>query len=96
MTTHTIDIEGLPEGWDAVAYRTPKDGERVLSDKDGVIIAKCISFPCLIVQKKTRPRRIVLEETGGKTATNHILSVAKYGVTIQMTSDTIWREIKED
>ena len=29
MTTKTypIEIEGLPEGWKAIAYRCPKEGE---------------------------------------------------------------------
>lgn len=63
MKQYTIEIEGLPEGWDAVAYRIPKRGEQILDDS-GIITATSayIGAPWLIVKKK-QPRRIVLEET---------------------------------
>ena len=61
---HEIEIEGLPEGWKAVAYRVPVDKiEHVLTDDCEIILANNIRFPCLIVEK-IPPRRIVLEETG--------------------------------
>lgn len=61
---HEIEIEGLPEGWKAVAYRVPVDKiEHVLTDDGGIILTNNIRFPCLIVEKIS-PRRIVMEETG--------------------------------
>ena len=60
---HEIEIEGLPEGWRAVAYRVPVDKiEHVLTDDCEIILVNNIRFPCLIVEKIS-PRRIVLEET---------------------------------
>lgn len=59
---HTIDIEGLPEGWEPVAFRIASNDEhRVING----VIEKCKgndSCESLIVKKK-QPRRIVLEET---------------------------------
>lgn len=64
MTKYTIEIEGLPEGWEAVAYRVPHSGDMYLRDR-GIICQSDGSntLQYLIVQK-TKPRRIVLEETG--------------------------------
>lgn len=64
MTTkHEIEIEGFPEGWQAVAYRVPGDGERILSDDYVAVKANGIKIPCLIVEK-IKPCRIVFEDTG--------------------------------
>lgn len=59
-----IEIEGLPEGWKAVAYRCPESGEYYL-ENNGIVIKHTgckQKFPWIIVEK-TQPRRIVLEET---------------------------------
>lgn len=95
MNRNEIDIPSLPPDWVPVAYRIPNDGERILSDKDGVLIAKCIRFPCLIVQK-TKPRRIVLEETEENRDVmddNELITVD--GLAVQVCGDKIWR-IKEE
>lgn len=42
MTTeqqHTISIPGLPEGWRAVAYRRPIDGEYFFDKNGGISLA---------------------------------------------------------
>lgn len=58
------EIEGLPEGWEAVAFRVPKIGESFMSI-DGDLVTNNIgqSSSRLIVQR-CKMRRIVLEETG--------------------------------
>lgn len=60
---YEIEIEGLPEGWKVVDYRSP------LMDVDYILLKGKImlcdfnsSFDYLIVEK-IPPRRIVLEET---------------------------------
>lgn len=60
---YEIDIPGLPEGWKAVAFRVPKYGESII-DYSGDLrtVTGLYQQPRLIVEK-TRPRRIVLEET---------------------------------
>ncbi len=58
---HTIEIEGLPEGWEPVAFRVPEPGEYFFIDGN-VEFSVIASLPYLIIKKK-QPRRIVLEET---------------------------------
>lgn len=64
MTKHTIEIEGLPEGWEPVAIRIALKGEHVLDCGDITMIDTVdhTKFPCVIVQK-TKPREITLVET---------------------------------
>lgn len=56
---HEIEIEGLPEGWEAVAFRAPSTNEYYF--EHGVIVRGNTPYAKLIVKKK-QPRRIVLEE----------------------------------
>lgn len=57
-----IEIEGLPEGWKAVAYRVPKGNIEFVFIENVVRKAKPQDKKCLIVEK-IQPRRIVLVET---------------------------------
>ena len=57
-----IEIEGLPEGWKAVAYRVPKGNIEFVFIENMVREAKPQDKKCLIVEK-IQPRWIVLEET---------------------------------
>ena len=57
-----IEIEGLPAGWKAVAYRVPKGNIEFVFIENVVREAKPQDKKCLIVEK-IQPRRIVLEET---------------------------------
>ena len=60
---HEIEIPDLPEGWDAVAYRIPVEGEYYLSVDNKISDASNGQWcPWLIIRKK-QPRRIVLEES---------------------------------
>ena len=56
-----IEIEGLPEGWKAVAYRVPTNGETCWHQNFGIYTATVSLTQCFIVEK-IKPRRIVLEE----------------------------------
>ncbi len=62
MTEQTIDVTGLPEGWKAVAYRVPTNGETCWHQNFGIYTATVSLTQCFIVEK-IQPRRIVLEET---------------------------------
>ena len=57
-----IEVEGLPEGWKAVAYRVPTNGETCWHQSFGIYTATVSLTQCFIVEK-IQPRRIVLEET---------------------------------
>ena len=57
-----IEIEGLPEGWKAIAYRVPKGNIEFVFIENVIRKAKPQDKKCLIVEK-IQPRRIVLEET---------------------------------
>ena len=61
---HEIEIQDLPEGWEAVAYRCAYGNEHIFNrgmvDQISSSISKT-STERLIVRKK-QPRRIVLEE----------------------------------
>jgi len=100
---YEIEIEGLPEGWEPVAYRHPADDEDVLIEgeiRKGRNTNKC--YEQLIIKKK-QPRRIVLEETETyKTDTNsgYVLLDGKridYLLAGQSLAPPhkIWREVSE-
>jgi len=59
---HEIEIPDLPEGWEAVAYRVPVEGEYYLGSSGVKLCESSFDTVWLIVRKK-QPRRIVLEET---------------------------------
>lgn len=64
MTKHTIEIEGLPEGWEAVAFRVPDQSEYYFG-RHGLDQAtdEWPDRPAAIILQKIKPHRIVLEET---------------------------------
>ena len=59
---HTIEIEGLPEGWEPVAFRKPLIGEKMFQ-YGKVHRCNCEAEISSLIIKKKQPRRIVLEET---------------------------------
>lgn len=65
MTTkHEIEIEGLPEGWRAVAYRVPSEHECIFDQDAGIVVDSSLRTPAIrLIVEKVKPRRIVLEET---------------------------------
>lgn len=93
---HTIEIEGLPEGWEPVAYRAPKRHEKYY--KDGTIRSAAVDlqWPEIVIKKK-QPRRIVLEETEEE---NHLYESGQYaafsaGEFMISGVRNKWREVKE-
>ena len=71
---HEIEIPDLPEGWDAVAYRTPDAGEYYLGSSGVKLCESSFDTVWLIVRKK-QPRRIVLEETGDIRVSCYLLKI---------------------
>lgn len=62
---HEIEIEGLPEGWRAVAYRIALRGvDHVLRNGKVTIYNGFSDDENLLIVEKIMPHRIVLEETG--------------------------------
>lgn len=94
MTTHKIDIEGLPEGWKVVAIRKPIKGEYIFHLDQ---ISKYLDLPigikvCHIIVEKTKQRRIVLEETD-ELNPNYVPGfITEFKV---LNGKRIWREVKE-
>lgn len=64
MPKQTIEIEGLPEGWRAVAYRKPVKGIDYVLTQYGVRLYIDYTFDLMLIVEKIPPHRIVLEETG--------------------------------
>lgn len=62
MAKHTIEIEGLPEEWEPVAFRIGNPKEHIIDCGEVLLLDSVTKFPCLIIKKK-QPRRIVLEES---------------------------------
>ncbi len=90
MTTHRIDIEGLPKGWELV--KVNGEAEKGYLDDEGNrhMMAE-------IILQKSKPRRIVIEETGeyNKTDRHGDLHDQQLGHGIVISSEMIWR-IKEE
>lgn len=96
MTKHTIEIEGLPEGWGPVSYRVPKYDEKYLT-VDGLIetCQCCMYVPRLIVQK-IKPREITLVETDEEYSAFSTQEIMTKPMKIALIGATkIWR-IKEE
>ena len=87
-----IEIEGLPEGWKAVAYRVPKGNIEFVFIENVVREAKPQDKKCLIVEK-IQPRRIVLEETEEKYLGCQTLYID--GTEIMIMTNKTWLEVKE-
>ena len=60
---YEIEIEGLPEGWEPVAFRKPLIGEKMFQ-YGKIHRCNCEAEISSLIVKKKQPRRIVLEETG--------------------------------
>lgn len=98
---HLIDIQGLPKGWKAVAYRTPRVGECFLSNDNPPVVMydslNSYGIPAIIV-KKIKPQRIVLEETdedNNYDSINRVYYAQWIGDICLKNKEKIWREVKE-
>ncbi len=63
MKTQNIVVEGLPEGWKAVAFRPPKNKEYYLTPDGFVVVAKHEYVLSHLIVEKIQPRRVVLDLT---------------------------------
>ena len=94
---HTIEIEGLPEGWEPVAFRKPLIGEKMFQNGE-IHKCNCEAKISSIIVKKKQPRRIVLEETSEE---NHLYESGQYaafsaGKFVISGVRNKWREVKEN
>lgn len=95
---HTIEIEGLPEGWEPVAIRKQKPGEYIFCLDTGFVVPANYRTPkAHLIVKKKQPRRIVLEETG-EIRSNLKLNCYNYFYVDSEGFDKIkiFREVKEN
>lgn len=88
MSKHTIEIEGLPEGWEVSNRGIEINRELVRNESAGVM-----QMAATVFLQKTKQRRIVLEETGEVSRMTHFINTGDVQLHIQ--SDKIWREVKE-
>lgn len=96
---HEIEIEGLPEGWKAVAYRVPAVHEYIFDQEAGIVVKSILRTPIIrLIVEKIPPRRIVLEETeednqidGG----SGIFYLQDFKDIKLWNQPKIWREVKE-
>lgn len=92
MTEQTIDVTGLPEGWKAVAYRVPTNGETCWHQNFGIYTATVSLTQCFIVEK-IKPHRVVLEKTEEKHLGCQTLYIDD--TEFMIMTDKVWREVKE-
>lgn len=102
MTTkqYTIPIEGIPEGWEPVAYSIIKDGDYYLFAKDKIIQkTKEHQVGMYLILQKTKPREITLVETDeeSKTFSPQLINIGNdvNCPILSISSMKIWR-IKDE
>ena len=102
MTTeqkHTIEIQGLPEGWRAVAYRLGKAGEYFFcaTYKEVMILEEDTELTLVLIVEKIKTRRIVLEETEEDTDPLLYQPIKIDGLCVLMVMhNKIWRVVEEE
>lgn len=95
MTQQTIEVEGLPEGWKAVAYRRPYPQEYILKSEGAMKVRIRGEQPWLIIEK-IQSRRIVLEETEEDNGLDKFGDPIEqqFGNGVVIYSEKIWKEVK--
>ena len=91
---HEIEIPDLPEGWEAVAYRVPVEGEYYLGSSGVKLCESSFDTVWLIVRKK-QPRRIVLEETDIDAGLDWNDSIHLDDIIIQIDSAKSWKIVED-
>jgi len=87
MTTHTVDIEGLPEGWEVNTIEI--DAKQFPGPPFNTVSAT-------VHLRKTKPSRIVLEETDEETDPLLYQPIKIDGLCVLMVAhNKIWR-VKEE
>jgi hypothetical protein len=94
MKQQTIEVEGLPEGWKAVAYRIPKINEHVLGDDGKIWLVQTEQECKQLVVEKIQPRRIVLEETDIELPQGYQEFYIS-GTLLEIKTSNLWKEVKE-
>ena len=95
---HEIEIEGLPEGWEPVAFRKPKEDEYIFCNDTGRVAHSIQRIPAIrLIVKKKQPRRIVLEETDEDNIKHNNSWCSQHFTRglILTQQPKRWREIKE-
>ena len=95
MTTQTIEVEGLPEGWSPLRYGWPKKNIDYIFDGLGVKLFLGKEDHAMLIVEKIQQRRIVLEETGEERA--YPINGYMYGYIdgAGFVKYKIFREVKE-
>lgn len=93
---HTIEIEGLPEGWEA---------DKITLPSSLFIIANEVKYGTFLKLRKKQPRRILLEETEqirgilpgewGEINPGDLVYNSKINGNAYPGEYRIWREVKE-
>jgi hypothetical protein len=91
---YEIEIPDLPDGWEAVAYRSAEIGEMYYDDGKLWTCDSKNFYEHLIIQKTTA-RRIVLEETDKTSDPDWIYSIRSNDITINIQSEKIWKIVDE-
>lgn len=92
---HTISIPGLPDGWRAVAYRYPKEGEYFLWEMKPTLSECDYQEITHLIIEKIQPRRIVLEETGEDNMKLDNGELATQFISLP-SSPKIWQVVEEE
>lgn len=95
---YEIEIEGLPEGWEPVAYRHIRpDDEHVLIEGEIRAASNVNNLYEQLIVKKKQPRRIVLEETDEDNIKNDNSWCSQHFTRglILTKQPKRWREVKE-
>ena len=88
-----IEIEGLPEGWKAIAYRRPYPQEYILKSEGAMKVRIRGEQPWLIIER-IKPHRVVLEKTEEKHLGCQTLYIDD--TEFMIMTDKVWREVKEN
>lgn len=96
MTTHQIEIEGLPDGWKPVAYRYPNPKEKVFDGKQVFTTGTFHVNQAYLIVEKIHQRRVVLEETEESSGGICQVVMQENNLQVVIAGNNIWREVKED
>ena len=93
---HEIEIPDLPEGWEAVSFRVPEEGEYYFG-RHGIDQATddWPDRPSAIIVRKKQPRRIVLEETDIDAGLDWNDSIHLDDIRIQIDSAKVWKIVED-
>ena len=98
-----IEIEGLPKGWEPVAYRVPSENKDYILDGEQVLLCCWASNKDYLIVERIKPREITLVETDEFRCPRHgeyfrrgmVDSPIEVCLKMEVCAVKIWR-IKED